>query len=395
MPIPYLLTTLVFAFVALLAAADASLVSLNLVGMFPALRWVRVHFITLGIISQVIFGLLPILVASLSKKPRPAMRWDIWLTLNVGLVALVAGFAGVNQPMIFAGGTLIFIAATLLLIQLWNVRGGAPASLKFYITGIFYLLIGIIIGTGLFLNWSPALYIKVPLEAHIHANSWGFMSLVFAGLLVDLLPMITGRALGGKNATIFIYWGMTLGAFGLVLGPWLGGDPGLPFTVAGLIVHLASTAWLLVLMIRALQQSDRLNSAGAWHLVASYLWILAPVLAAPLILTGVLESGPIEATAPQALIYGWTLQFGIALIPYIARHFFLKEENPQLGGSWGSLAAATAGSLLVWLSIFIIPARGVLYGIGFALYALALIRPVKELADIARNGLQKVEAAQS
>ncbi|RPI89053.1 MAG: hypothetical protein EHM40_21580, partial [Chloroflexi bacterium] len=66
MPIPYLLTTLVFTFVALLAAADASLVSLNLVSMFPALRWVRVHFITLGIISQVIFGLLPLLVASLS-----------------------------------------------------------------------------------------------------------------------------------------------------------------------------------------------------------------------------------------------------------------------------------------------------------------------------------------
>ncbi|HEX6034237.1 MAG TPA: hypothetical protein VFY83_07365, partial [Anaerolineales bacterium] len=296
MPTPYLLTTLIFTFVALLAAADAALVSLNLVGMFPALRWVRVHFVTLGMISQVIFGLLPVLVASFSRKPRPGMRWDIWLSLNVGVVSLVAGFAGVNQPMILAGGTLIFIAAILLLIQLWNVRGGSPpASLKFYITGIFYLLVGIIIGTGLFLNWSPALYIKVPLEAHIHANSWGFMSLVFAGLLVDFVPMITRRSLGERNATTFVYWGMTLGAFGLVLGPWLGGDPGLIPTVLGLVLHLASTAWLLILMIRALNQSGRLSSAGAWHLVSSYLWILAPVLAAPLILTGILESGPIEA----------------------------------------------------------------------------------------------------
>ena len=98
MPIPYLLTTLLFTFVALLAAADASLVSINLVSAFPALRWVRVHFITLGILSQVIFGLLPLLVASLSKKARPAMRWDIWLTLNVGFVALVAGFARHESP---------------------------------------------------------------------------------------------------------------------------------------------------------------------------------------------------------------------------------------------------------------------------------------------------------
>ena len=392
MPIPYLLTTLLFTFVALLSAADVSLVSINLVSAFPALRWVRVHFITLGILSQVIFGLLPLLVASLSKKSRPSMRWDIWLTLNVGFIVLVAGFGGMNHPMIFAGGTLIFISATLLLIQLWNVRGGdAPESLKFYITGMFYLLVGIIIGTGLFLNWSDALYIKVPLEAHIHTNSWGFMSLVFAGLLVDFVPMITGRPLSNTKNISLIYWGMTLGAFGLVLGPWLGGS--LPPTVSGLVLHLSSTIWMVVMMISAFKESGKLNSAGAWHLVSSYLWIIAPIGMAPFIMFGIFEAGPIESTAPQALIYGWVLQFGIALIPYIARRFFLKEETPELGGCWGSLAAATAGSLFVWASIFIVPARGALYGIGFALFAIALVHPLKELVDIARTGLQKHELA--
>ncbi len=392
MPIPYLLTVLLYIFVALFAAADASLVSMNIFSAFPALRWVRVHFITLGIISQAIFGLLPVLVASLSKKEKPAMRWDIWLTLNAGLIALVAGFAGMNHPIIFTGGTLIFIAALLLLLQLWRIRGGdAPASLKFYITGIFYLLVGIIIGTGLFLNWSEALYIKVPLEAHIHANSWGFMSLVFAGLLVDFIPMITGKQLGGKSAINYIFWGMALGAFGLVLGPWLGGS--LPPTVTGLVLHLSSTIWLVVLMIRALRESGKLNLAGGWHLVLSYLWILLPVMIAPLILLHVIEGGPVESTAPQALIYGWVLQFGIALIPYIARRFFLKDANPALGGSWLSLVSATVGSILVWVSIFIIPARGLIYGVGFAFYALALIPPLKELFVIVQSGLKKYEPA--
>ena len=388
MPIPYLLTTLLYTFVALLAAADASLVSLNLVDTFIALRWVRVHFITLGILSQAVFGVLPWLVASLSKKERPAIRWDIWLTLNVGFVALVAGFSGVNHPMIFTGGMLIFIAATLLLLQLWNVRGGeAPESLKFYITGVFYLLVGIIIGTGLFLNWSSALYIKIPLEAHIHANSWGFMSLVFAGLLVDFIPMITGKPFSTTKNVSRIYWGMTIGAFGLVLGPWLGGS--LPPTVIGLVTHISSTVWLIVLTVRAFKDSNKLNSAGAWHLVSSYIWIVAPISMAPFIIFKIFESGPIEGTAPQALIYGWVLQYGIALIPYIARRFFLKEENPQLGGNWMSLTAATAGSLFVWASIFIVPARGVLHGIGFALYALALIRPLMEFIQIARDGFKK------
>jgi len=60
-----------------------------------------------------------------------------------------------------------------------------------------------------------------------------------------------------------------------------------------------------------------------------------------------------------------------------------------------SLAGATAGSLFVWASIFIAPARGVLYGIGFALYALALIYPVKELFEIVRDGLKKIESAEA
>lgn len=393
MSIPYLITTLLYTFVAILAAADASFVSLNLLAAFPALRWVRVHFITLGILSQVIFGLLPGLVASLAKKQKPAFRWDIWLTLNMGFIALLAGFSGVNHAMIFTGGTLVFIAATLLFIQLWNVRGGnAPASLKFYIAGIFYLLVGIVVGTGLWLNWSVALYIKVPLEVHIHANSWGFMSLVFAGLLVDFIPMITGRALGSPKTVTVIFWSMALGAFFLVLGPWLGGN--LPATVTGLILHLGSTIWLIVLMGRALQSSGRLSSAGGWHLLASYIWILLPVLIAPLILTHFIAGGPVEATAPQPLVYGWILQFGIALIPYIARRTFLKEENPQLGGCWGSLAAITFGGLLIWVSIFIpAPVKGILYGIGFALYALALVHPMKEMFEIVRDGLKKHELA--
>ena len=393
MPIPYLLTTLLYIFVALFAAADASLVSMNIFSAFPALRWVRVHFITLGILSQVVFGLLPLLTASLSKKARPSMRWDIWLTLNAGLVALVAGFAGVNHPMIFTGGTLIFISALMLLLQLWGIRGGdAPASLKFYITGIFYLLVGIIIGTGLFLNWSDALYIKVPLEAHIHANSWGFMSLVFAGLLVDFIPMITGKALGETKAINSIYWGMTLGAFGIILGPWIPANISEPPTVAGLILHLAGTVWLIVLTIRALKASGHLKTAGGWHLVSSYLWILMPVLVAPMILLKLIESGPVESTAPQPLIYGWVFQFGITLIPYIARRYFLKEKNPTLGGSWSTLTLITLGGLIIWISIFS-PIKGMLYGIGFILYTLAFIQPVKELLDIVRKATMKFEGA--
>jgi len=315
------------------------------------------------------------------------MRWDIWLTLNIGFVTLISGFSGMNHPMIFTGGLLIFTSALLLFFQLWNIRGaGAPPSLKFYLTGVLYLTLGIVIGTGVFLNWSEVLQIKSPIEVHIHANSWGFMSLVFAGLLVDFIPMITGRPLGTSKSISFIYWGMTIGALGLVIGPWLGGS--LPPTAIGLVSHITATVTLIVLTIRALKESGRMNSAGAWHLVSSYIWIIAPISMAPFIIFKIFDSGPIESTAPQALVYGWLLQFGIALIPYIARRFFLNEENPQLGGNWFSLTAATAGSVFVWMSIFIAPARGVLYGIAFILYALALLPFLMNMFQIAKDGLK-------
>jgi hypothetical protein len=202
--------------------------------------------------------------------------------------------------------------------------------------------------------------------------------------------MITGRPLSTTRNVSIIYWGMTLGAFGLVLGPWLGGSK--PPLVSGLVLHVSSTVSLVVMMLRAFKASGKLDRPGAWHLISSYVWIIAPITMAPFIMFGIFQSGPIESIAPQAMIYGWVLQYGIALVPYIARRFFLKEETPQLGGSWVSLTAATAGSLFVWGSIFIVPARGVLYAIGFALYTLALARPLKEIFEIARTGLQKIEA---
>jgi len=116
------------------------------------------------------------------------------------------------------------------------------------------------------------------------------------------------------------------------------------------------------------------------------------VLVAPTILLKLIPSGPVESTAPQPLIYGWVFQFGIALIPYIFRRYLLKEKNPALGGSWLTLTLLTLGGLIIWISIFS-PIENVLYGIGFVLYTIAFIQPLKELLDIVRKATAKFEGA--
>ena len=396
---PYLLMVLLYLFVAILAALDASFASFSIAPWFNGIRWLRIHFITLGMVTETLFGVLPILVANRLGRERPKIRWDIWVTLNVGLVVLLAGIPSVNGTLILTGGTLIFIAATLLAVQLWQMRshemqtdeahGGQSA--KFYVSGLAYLLLGITVGTGLWLGWSGPLRIQVPLEVHIHANNWGFLSLVFAGLLIDVIPYLSGRPLAEPHTIRMIFWSMTLGALGLVIGPWLGGS--LWFTVPGLVLHLSATIALLIITARALAQGRQLRIAGGWHLLTAYAWILLPVLVAPLIILGVpgFPGAGIEATAPQALIYGWALQFSYALIPYFAGRFIVHGSKPQLGGNWLSLVMVNIGSALVWASIFILPWQNDSHGTAYVFYVVSMIPIVIQLGHMMHGWFNEVE----
>src|SRR5690606_5438387 len=61
---PYFLMTFLYVVLAVLAALDASLINLDLLPTFAGLRWMRVHFITLGALTEFAFGILPLLVAA-------------------------------------------------------------------------------------------------------------------------------------------------------------------------------------------------------------------------------------------------------------------------------------------------------------------------------------------
>ncbi len=388
---PFFLMTILFASLAAFAALDASLASYGLVTWFNGLRWLRVHFITLGMLTEMIFGLLPILIATRTKQPQPKVRWDIWLALNAGLLILLIGIPLVNGVLIFVGGTLVFIAASLLIMQLNDLRGAAETakpSLKFYIAGLIFLLLGIIVGTGLWIGWSSVLQIAVPIEVHIHANNWGFMSLMFAGLLIDLYPSFAKRSLAWERSLTPIFWMMTMGALLLVLGPWFKSEL---FSVPGILLHLPATLWLVLNVIKP--YFGEKIPVGIAHIASSYVWIALPVLVAPLILLKVsgFPGAGIEANAPQALIYGWVLQFSYALIPYLFARFFLPKEESKLGGNWFSLIAAHLGGAFLWASIFVKDYQALLHGTAYALWLISMIPILIDLWRIMRVGLTRLE----
>lgn len=384
---PYFLMSGLFIAVAAIAALDNAMDAFSLLAAYPGIGWLRIHFITLGSVTEAFFGFLPHIVANKNGADAPAFRWDTWLFLNAGIISLIIGMPVVNTSLIITGGTLVFVAVLLLMRQLRQLGLRGPTlsnkqGANFYIAGLAYLLLGIIIGTGLWLGWGEALRIAVPIEVHIHANSWGFMALVLAGLLVDVYPQVTGRQLAFRESAGTIFWLLVLGALGLVLGPWI---PSTTLTVVGILLHSAGTIWLLTSMILPLR--GKKWTPGYWHMISSYLWFFAPVLVAPLILAKVpgFPGAGIEESAPQALIYGWVLQFGIAFLPYFFERLLLPKRDAALGGSWLSLIALHLGGLIFWAGIFMQDIQGLLHGTAYSLWLIALLPLIHQLWNVLRQ----------
>ena len=397
--IPYLVMAFLYMMVAVLAAFESSFSSLSLLPWFNGMVWLRVHFITLGVLTQIIFGVSPILTAKHYGLPRPAIQWDVWATLNVGIILLLVGIPLISATPIIVGGTFVFISTVLLGIQLSRMRPAAnnrSPGRKFYLAGLAYFLLGILVGTGLFLGWAkPLQIVGNAKEVHIHANNWGLMSLIFAGLLVDLYPVWAKRPFRQAQDKPFanpksitpIFWLMTLGAFGLIFGPWF--DNKWFLMAPGLILHLTATIWLLYNIIQPLRGHKEAQTIGMAHLITSYFWLLAPILASPFILfgVGILPTASIEAMAPQALIYGWVLQFGIAVVPYFFQRFLFNDENAPLGGTKLSYALVNLGGIILWTGIFLEPFQGTLHGVAYLLWTGALITVAVDLWQKIRRGI--------
>lgn len=400
---------LLFSILAALAAFDAALAALGFTPFAIGLRWLRVHLVTLGIFTEAVFGVLPALVARSMDRPAPEHSPGRWLLLNAGLITLLVGIPLVRPSMIAVGGTLVLLAAAWLLTELWSLRGpvggSAASGLRFYLAGLVFLLLGALIGTGLWLGWGAALHIAVPKESHIHANIWGFASLVLAGLLVDLLAplgtrpaIVTGLGAGlgarpqeplGREIDL-AFWMMLAGATALLLAPWIGGIDKL--MLLGILLYALATAILFVRLILPLRS---IEGAGPKLLLAAWLWILVPALALPFIVLGGagMPVARVETVGPSILVYGWLLQALVALLP--AAFAWLEGvegsgdggarkigEGSRLGGSplsWSAIQLTATGLVA---SVALPAHEGSLQGLAFLLLSVALASFARELSRL-------------
>ncbi|MGE5140576.1 MAG: hypothetical protein ACM3JD_14005, partial [Rudaea sp.] len=374
---PYLLMSLFYLSLAVAATVGSSLVTFDLLPAASALRWLRVHFITLGTVTQMLFGVLPVLAAAKAGRPRPSVRWSVWLVFNTGLLALLIGIPTANRFMMIMGGSLILAATLLLLRQLLQESGLGNRRLthgrwsggtRFYIAGLSYLLLGAFIGTGLYLGWGAWLHLPAPKEVHVHSNLWGYAALVFAGLLVDL-PICGAkgcRSLLDSRRLNAIFLLMVSGAFGMALGPWIENTV---IESGGLILHTVGTVWLLAGIVRDLRAArDRgVWTAGRLHILTGFAWFLVAAAMGPIVVF--LPQGSVaRSLASQGgplLIYGWLMQFGLAILPYLFGRALAPQKAAAFGGNTISLVAANLGAVL-YLAGLLIPGFGtILQGVAF------------------------------
>ncbi|NOH04887.1 MAG: hypothetical protein HND47_24425 [Chloroflexi bacterium] len=401
MPHPYFLMSLLYLSLVALGALASILTGLEIIPLFGSLKWLRVHLVTLGALSEIIFGLTPTLVATARRLPRPKMRWDIWLTLNAGLILLLIGIPTITRSLIISGGTLVGIAVILLIKQLIDMRSPQPRQepshgdgRRFYITGLSYLILGGLVGTGLWLGWSEALHIASPIEVHVHTNLWGFAAVILAGLLVDLYPSFANRPLAWPRAIPWIYWSMTFGALGLIMGPWLNISL---FTVIGLVLHTLGSILLLVIVIKPLLGDRAAWTPGVWHLITSYVWFFLPVVVAPLIVARATDFPvqEISGSGGPILIFGWIVQFGYALVPYLFTRFFEPDQPARLGGTWLSLASVHVGAVLFWVSLFFPNVEQISRALAYGFWILSGLPILIGLWKGFRAGVQRVEEGQA
>jgi hypothetical protein len=377
---PFYLMALIYLVFDMLALA---LMVLLLAGIAPALSnlgWLRVHLLTIGVVVQAILGTLPGIVAehvdsSDGGRPSNKRTWAIWWLVNASFLALLYAMPAGAQSLaaIAAGGILLAIVVLLFGLPraLARARLEGPtaaasrARRRCLLAGPVFLLIGILMAIGMLLRWpAPGGYSGL-VEAHIHANVWGFVGLIVAAVLLDAVPRYRGEPLPWPRLVPATSWLLIMGAAGLTAGPWLAL---LPVTVLGLAIYVVGTVLLLMNLAGAILAGDGWGWApDLAHVAAAYAWLMVPAVAAPVMLvrSGHLPSGDVQTAAISAVVAGWMLQLVLGiLLPMIGQGRIAQER--------GNAGSRRSGHVGHWIGVIV-------FNLGVAAFWLWAFRPADAL----------------
>jgi cytochrome c oxidase cbb3-type subunit I len=371
--------------VGVLAVVGKLAVETGFVEPLSQFRWVMIHLVTIGAMTQVLFGALPHLVGSVggsSTNFSPQLRWSQWISLNTAYPLILFGMTTGSTLVAVTGATIVLFALALLLVTVYRISADSCSSMlsRYYRVAPWFLVVGIFAAFGMLLNvHGPGGYFG-SIEAHVHANVWGFLALVVAATLLHIVPALAGTELRYPRLKRVTFWGVTIGAVGLVSGPWLAIHV---LTFTGLAVYVIGTIALLANIVGTKRASGCTKDARVGHILGAYVWLIFPVPWAPLVLLfpNVVPRAPIETAAINGLVFGWMLQLAMAFLPIVVGVFEDTEgvvdvtsavESSSYAPSWMSVGSINLGMLALWATAFPVFSNipEMLSVAGFALIAL-------------------------
>jgi cytochrome c oxidase cbb3-type subunit I len=319
---PFHVAALLFMAIGLAFAVYQGLDHLGLAPRVSWIGWSHIHFVTVGALTQLVFGMLPQLAARKLALPRPSDAW-IWgsfAALNGGFLTAWIGRAfgsGVAYDLGLGTVWLTTLAMSLLLLRMAARSRGRwrhDPTVWLYLASPLALLTGLTFAFALF---ASTLGFEVPAgwwglrEGHVHANAWGFLGLAAIGTLNDLFPRMVGSAIHSRRMQRWSAAFLLLGIGPLVFGPILG----LGRTVTGTGLLLFGIGYVVYVWNLVATYRRGRRSGLALSVLVAQAWILGPAGFAPFVLFGVPLGIPdpwIETGALHFFFMGWALPLALA-----------------------------------------------------------------------------------
>lgn len=321
--------------------------------LLPTWRWLLVHLLLLGgVTNAIVVWSNHFAVAVLRSPPPRSRRWEAarLIILNAGVVAvLVGGVVATTDGgwwswVAVAGAGLVFVAVLGHLLTLTiRLRRALPApftvSVYYYVAAAAALLVGIPVGAWMLVGGdSGRLHLF-----HAHVNVLGWVTLTILGALLTLWPtilrtlMADGTARASTRALPVALVGLTLLGGGLLAWWPLVSIVGV--ALFGTAVAISAFPHL----VTARRKSP--SSFAAWSIAAAVGWLMiALIIDAITLLT---SASPAEAVAGFGavlvpLLVGFVAQTLIGALTYLlplalgggpslrrARSAVMERHGPQ------------------------------------------------------------------
>ncbi|MDB1086776.1 multicopper oxidase domain-containing protein [Streptomyces sp. ACA25] len=333
----------------------------------PVARWLLVHLLLLGAVSNAIVIWSGHFTASVLRLPEADRGTPAVLrlaALNAGVIGVIAGMTAGIPGLVAAGAAAV--AGAALAHAVWLVRmlrRALPArfamTVRYYIAAAALLPAGAALGVIMASGGHSADGEARLLLAHELVNLLGWVGLTVTGTLITLWPtMLRTRVAEGAERAARRALPVLLTGLGVaVAAAFLGPPPAAALGVAGYAAGLVIAALPWVREARARPP----HSFATWSVAAGAAWLTGTLfaLAALLVTAGswaeVAQRTP-ALTAPLAA--GWIAQVLLGALSFLVPVVLgggpaaVRAATGELERAWPArLAAANAALLLCLLPV--------------------------------------------